>query len=541
MQLRRVEIIEYRNFKNVVIDFEKSEFPNVFSIASKNGGGKSTLLQFIFIMLYCFMDNEKKQYIVNLLADFSDITKDMKLVKFIIEEDNQEYILDFSISLAKKEEKNFDLYLDLKDTEEKIRELKKEIDKYKELFDLQKEMETSIRITPIVESNIRYLRKHISSNIEDKLYRQAKDKNDINLYKELLDRIISKINLSHNKLPQLEEIENRIQNDMNILSSELEETNIRYITHLKDDKNILLLESYISEEILVKLSNSIYLNAPSTQVFHFLSSQEKEEIFNDNIYYFRNIEKAKNNLEGFHTYKFIPTEIILEAVKKAFSDDDDMELETGHRSDKYQFLAKELKNLLDNKIIYIKKINGERKVIFEFTDTKKEVFAEDLSHGELKKLGIYIWLKHIIQKDAIILMDEVDIALHPKWQYELVDDLTKWSSKSQFLLATHSPQILSSTYYKNLIFLEKQENQTVVKQPNEMFTDNDINTIINFGMDATHIPPKLAKLQFEYRKLVENNQKDSIEGKKLESEILEWETSDSAFFQRIKMYLRFNK
>jgi predicted ATP-binding protein involved in virulence len=57
MRLKRAEIIKFRNFENIVIDFDKSSgFPDVFSIASKNGGGKSTLLQFIFIMLHSFMN-----------------------------------------------------------------------------------------------------------------------------------------------------------------------------------------------------------------------------------------------------------------------------------------------------------------------------------------------------------------------------------------------------------------------------------------------------------------------------------------------------
>ena len=63
MRLKRAEIKRFRNFENIVIDFEKNgSFSDVFSIASKNGGGKSTLLQFIFIMLYCFMNEERKEY-----------------------------------------------------------------------------------------------------------------------------------------------------------------------------------------------------------------------------------------------------------------------------------------------------------------------------------------------------------------------------------------------------------------------------------------------------------------------------------------------
>ena len=60
-------------------------------------------------------------------------------------------------------------------------------------------------------------------------------------------------------------------------------------------------------------------------------------------------------------------------------------------------------------------------------------------------------------------MDEVDIALHPRWQYELVNNFTRWATNCQFLLATHSPQVLSSTYYKNLIKLEGGEGADLKK------------------------------------------------------------------------------
>ena len=54
MHLKQVTIENFRNFKNVSINFEKNIASPVFSISSANGGGKSTLLQFIFTMLHCF-------------------------------------------------------------------------------------------------------------------------------------------------------------------------------------------------------------------------------------------------------------------------------------------------------------------------------------------------------------------------------------------------------------------------------------------------------------------------------------------------------
>ena len=130
-------------------------------------------------------------------------------------------------------------------------------------------------------------------------------------------------------------------------------------------------------------------------------------------------------------------------------------------------------------------------------------------------------------------MDEVDIALHPKWQYELVQDLVKWSNGTQFLLATHSPQILSSTYYKNIIKLENGG----VKRYNKPPLDRDINAIITQIMEAPDFPEDLKELHIKYRKLINDGKVETEEAKKLKEEILEYESENSSFFQEINFDL----
>jgi ABC-type multidrug transport system ATPase subunit len=46
------------------------------------------------------------------------------------------------------------------------------------------------------------------------------------------------------------------------------------------------------------------------------------------------------------------------------------------------------------------------------------------------------------QSEAIILIDEVDLHLHPKWQRQIVGHLTSVFPKCQFIATTHSPQVI---------------------------------------------------------------------------------------------------
>jgi len=70
MHLLRVQVPDFRGLKNIDITFEKDFVPKIFPLGSQNGGGKSTLLQLIFVLLHCSVDEHKKQFLQNLLQGF---------------------------------------------------------------------------------------------------------------------------------------------------------------------------------------------------------------------------------------------------------------------------------------------------------------------------------------------------------------------------------------------------------------------------------------------------------------------------------------
>lgn len=52
-------------------------------------------------------------------------------------------------------------------------------------------------------------------------------------------------------------------------------------------------------------------------------------------------------------------------------------------------------------------------------------------------------LDNPLEGEGIILIDEVDLHLHPKWQMEIANKLTSIFKNCQFFLSTHSPIVLS--------------------------------------------------------------------------------------------------
>ena len=49
-----------------------------------------------------------------------------------------------------------------------------------------------------------------------------------------------------------------------------------------------------------------------------------------------------------------------------------------------------------------------------------------------------------LEEEAVILIDELDLHLHPKWQKSIVDDLKRTFPNCQFIISTHSPFIIQS-------------------------------------------------------------------------------------------------
>ncbi len=59
--------------------------------------------------------------------------------------------------------------------------------------------------------------------------------------------------------------------------------------------------------------------------------------------------------------------------------------------------------------------------------------------------------------NGIILIDEIDIHLHPTWQTQIIESLLKIFPNAQFFVTTHSPHVVQSLDPAQLIALKKNE------------------------------------------------------------------------------------
>ncbi len=59
--------------------------------------------------------------------------------------------------------------------------------------------------------------------------------------------------------------------------------------------------------------------------------------------------------------------------------------------------------------------------------------------------------------EGIVLIDEIDMHLHPKWQWNVLSTFQNNFPKVQFIIATHSPIIIASCNNGNLILIDNEQ------------------------------------------------------------------------------------
>jgi predicted ATP-binding protein involved in virulence len=111
-------------------------------------------------------------------------------------------------------------------------------------------------------------------------------------------------------------------------------------------------------------------------------------------------------------------------------------------------------------------------------------FQTDYGWLRLKDLGYgyqasITWLSDLVKRmfdrypdvenpltmPAIVLVDEIDLHLHPQWQRKIIQFLSSIFTNTQFIVTAHSPLIVQSADNVNVIILRKEGNQVSIEQP----------------------------------------------------------------------------
>ena len=109
---------------------------------------------------------------------------------------------------------------------------------------------------------------------------------------------------------------------------------------------------------------------------------------------------------------------------------------------------------------------GDGKVLlrwFERPHEKEGMSPNLLSDGTLKLLCLIAILKSP-DPPPLICIDEPELGLHPDWIKLVAELLQDAAMRTQVIVATHSPHIVAKLEPEQLIVVEKEDGQTLMKQ-----------------------------------------------------------------------------
>ena len=150
---------------------------------------------------------------------------------------------------------------------------------------------------------------------------------------------------------------------------------------------------------------------------------------------------------------------------------------------------------------------------------QKQIMMEAVSVLEGEDPATYAPFQHALSMSApaIMLVDEIDLHLHPTWQQRVLGDLMRTFPLTQFIVTTHSPQVLTTVPRENIRVLVQDENGLMrVRTPDFSPLAHESGDALAKIMGTHREPPLPLQEQIRrYEQLVRVGQEQTEEGQNL--------------------------
>ncbi|MBD3905804.1 AAA family ATPase [Chryseobacterium sp. Ch-15] len=273
-----------------------------------------------------------------------------------------------------------------------------------------------------------------------------------------------------------------------------------YWTSQNDNEsfNIASLDFLKPDQYLINALDGIQKNAETTKIITFFD-------------YYKSSDKLEQKKEG---------EFIYETIKRIFK----ISLNEG-----------ELKYVDRASLLPIIEINGN------------EISLEKLSSGNLyliqRMLGLLsqmysvyklndLALEDMLKTPGVLLIDEAENHLHPKWQKTFLNSILEIFPNLQIIATTHSPFIVGSVDGAKIYVCKSQDNHSVIEDETSFYSNKPINEILVsevFSETQPFASKEISDLLEEREKAIHENNKE-LENK-IEDRLLEINPQYFSYFK----------
>ncbi|APX74895.1 recombination protein F [Achromobacter insolitus] len=272
-------------------------------------------------------------------------------------------------------------------------------------------------------------------------------------------------------------LQGNFEKRLNWLFTDAHESEMRLKRHLKSSPTQSLVVYYATHRLLSRLPPKLQGTLPFKQAAAFSKSLAQLEIsLNEFAKWHRAMGSShvirKDSKHGLR---------ILKLLQKAISDLIPQIKEFWFHEEYPPRYSVMKDSTLDEQV------NGNK--------SGKQLFLEQLSDGERGLIALVFDLTRrlaianpnlenpITEGVALVLIDEIELHLHPKWQRDVIKRLPAIFKGCQFVITTHSPQVIGEVQARCVRILSIKDDRVVSETPG-MAYGADSNWILNVLMGA---------------------------------------------------------
>ena len=137
--------------------------------------------------------------------------------------------------------------------------------------------------------------------------------------------------------------------------------------------------------------------------------------------------------------------------------------------------------------------------------------------------------------EGVVAIDEIDIHLHPRWQWKILGALRATFPKVQFVIATHSPIVISSAEDAKLILME---NPNKVRELPDAY-GNNVGDVLELTQGSSEMPDEVKKWRREIEQALDEN--DLAKAERIIQATAEQLGDASSTVRSMKDFLEVNK
>ncbi len=134
-----------------------------------------------------------------------------------------------------------------------------------------------------------------------------------------------------------------------------------------------------------------------------------------------------------------------------------------------------------------------------------------------------------LQSEAIVLIDEIELHLHPEWQQRILGDLRRTFPNAQFIVSTHSPAVLTTVAPHHIVHVIATADGVTAEQETGPTFGAKAGDVLAAVMGVKQRPdnPFSQKLA-SYQTLIADDAGDTPEARNLRKELEQLSGDDPA-------------